>query len=71
LESGKFEVYRTVASGLEMHTKFWSENLKERDDSEDLSAGGRIVLDWILGTYGEKLWNGFIWLRLGTSGGLL
>jgi hypothetical protein len=28
-------------------------------------------LDWILGKYGGKVWNGFIWLRIRTSSGLL
>jgi len=28
-------------------------------------------LDWILGTCGEKVWTGFIWLRTETGGGLL
>jgi len=27
-----------------MHTKFWSENLKGRDLSEDLAVGGKIPL---------------------------
>jgi len=26
-----------------MHTKFWSENLKERDHSKDLGEDGRII----------------------------
>jgi hypothetical protein len=30
----------------------------------------RIILEWILGKYGGKLCTGFIWLRIGTSGGL-
>jgi hypothetical protein len=34
-------------------------------------VGRRIVLEWILGIWGGKLWTGFIWLRIGTSGGLL
>jgi hypothetical protein len=33
----------------EMHTEFWSENVKERDHSEDLCIG-REILEWILGT---------------------
>jgi hypothetical protein len=31
-----------------MSTKFWSENLKGRDDSEDLGVDRRIILEWIL-----------------------
>jgi hypothetical protein len=30
-------------------SKFWSENLKGRDHSEDLSVDERIILEWILG----------------------
>jgi hypothetical protein len=30
-----------------MRTQFWSENLKGRDNSEDLSVDGKITLDWI------------------------
>jgi len=37
--------------------------------SEDLSVHGRIILDWILGQQGVKMWTGWIWLRIGTSGG--
>jgi hypothetical protein len=54
-----------------MHTIFWLESLKGRDHSEDISTDGKIVLDWILGTYGEMMWSGFIWLRTETSDGLL
>jgi len=32
-----------------MHSKFWSENLKGRDHSEDLGVDGRILLECILG----------------------
>jgi hypothetical protein len=32
----------------EVHTKFLSENLKERDHSEDLGIEGNTVLEWIL-----------------------
>jgi hypothetical protein len=30
-----------------------------------------IILEWILGKWGGKVLIGFIWLRIGTSGGLL
>jgi hypothetical protein len=41
--------------GRKIRIKFWSGNLKGRDHSEDLRVNGRIVLDWILGKYGEKM----------------
>jgi len=53
-----------------MCKKFWSENLKVRDHSEDLGVDGRIVLERILEKQGGKLWTDFIWLGIGTSGGL-
>jgi hypothetical protein len=51
-----------------MDRKYWSENLKERDHSEDLGIDERIILGWILVKECEKLWTGFICLRTGTSG---
>jgi hypothetical protein len=45
--------------------------IKGRDFSEDLEVDERIILEWILGKQGGKVWTGFIWLRIGTSGGLL
>jgi len=44
--------------------------LKAGDHSEDLDVEGIIILEWTLGNYGE-MWIGFMWLRLGTSSGLL
>jgi len=41
-----------------MHTKFWSENLKGRDDSEDLGLYEKI-LERILVKCGGKLWTGY------------
>jgi hypothetical protein len=54
-----------------MHTKFWPENLKERDPSEDLGIDGRTIFKWILGKYGGKVCTVCIWLKIGTSGWLL
>jgi hypothetical protein len=54
-----------------MRTKFWCGSLKGRDDSKDLSVGGKIILKWILKIFGRRLWDGSIWLRILTSGGLL
>jgi hypothetical protein len=47
------------------------QNLKEIDHLEDKGADGRIILEWILGKWDGKLCSEFIWLKIGTSGGLL
>jgi hypothetical protein len=44
------------------------ENMMRRDHSEDLGADGRIILEWILGKWGGKVWNRRIWLEIGISG---
>jgi hypothetical protein len=31
----------------EMQTRFWSENLRVRDHSEDLGIDWKIILEWI------------------------
>jgi hypothetical protein len=46
-------------------------NLMGRDHLEDLGVDGNIILQWILGKWCGRVWTGFIWLRIGTSGGLL
>jgi hypothetical protein len=51
-----------------MHTIFWFEQLNGRDHTEFLGVGGSIILERILRKYGEKVWTGLIWLRVGTSG---
>jgi hypothetical protein len=33
---------------IKMHNKFWSENLKRRDHSEDLGVDGKIILQRVL-----------------------
>jgi hypothetical protein len=53
-----------------MRKNFLSD-LKERGLSEDLGVVGKIILELIVGKQGRKLWTGCIWLRLGTSAGLL
>jgi hypothetical protein len=54
-----------------MHTQFWLESLKGREHLEDLGIDERITLKWVLGKEGWRGWIGFIWLRIGTGGGLL
>jgi hypothetical protein len=54
-----------------MHTKFWSENVKGKDHSEDVGADRRIILKWILEKYDKEVVD---WAHLAqdkTSGGLL
>jgi len=52
-------------------TKFWSENLKRTDHSEDLGIDGKIISEWILGKLGGKVRTGCIRLKMRTTGGLL
>jgi hypothetical protein len=59
------------ASDFEMHRKFWLQNLAGRDHLQDTGMSGRVILEWILEKQGGKVWTGFIWLGIGTSGGLL
>jgi hypothetical protein len=42
-----------------------------RDYSGDLGVDGRIILKLILRKQSWRVWIGFIWLRIGTAGGLL
>jgi len=44
-------------------------NLKGGDHSGDLGVDGKIILEWILGTLGGKMWVAFIWLRRGSVRG--
>jgi hypothetical protein len=50
---------------------FSLETLKGRDNLEDSGVDGRIILEQIIGKQCRKVWTGFIWERMGTSGGLL
>jgi len=44
------------------------ENLIGRYHLEGICIGRRIILKWIVK---ERMWTGFIWLRMVSSGGLL
>jgi hypothetical protein len=54
-----------------MHTDFWSENLKLRDHSEDIDVDGNIILERIFGKLSVRVQTGCMWLRIGSTGGLL
>jgi len=49
-----------VACMGEVYTKCWLRNLKGRDHLKDEGIDGMMVLDWILGKLGRKVWTGFI-----------
>jgi len=44
------------------------ENLNDKDYLQVLGVDGKIILKCILGKYGGRVWTGFIWLRIWTSG---
>jgi hypothetical protein len=54
-----------------MHIGYWWECQKERDHWEDEDVGGWTMLKWIFEREVGMVWIGLIWLRIGTSGGLL
>jgi hypothetical protein len=54
-----------------MCIQFSSENLKGRDHLEDLDVDRRIISEWVLRKLCGKALTECIWLRIGTSGGLL
>jgi hypothetical protein len=54
-----------------MDTKFSWDNMRGRDRLEDLDVDGKVILIWIIGKKGWSVRIGFMWLRIGTSGGLL
>jgi hypothetical protein len=45
--------------------------LKERDHLGDINIDGMIILKWAIKKKGVRVWNGFTWHRVVTSGGIL
>jgi len=48
--------------------KILSENLKGRDNLRNLSKGRRIILKLIVKKQLVRLWHGFVWVRILSSG---
>ena len=60
-----------VWSKGEVRTRFWWENLRERDHWGDKDVDGRIILRWILRKGEGVVGTAWSWLRIGTGGGHL
>jgi hypothetical protein len=61
----------TYGRGERNCTRFWWESPKERDLMEDRGIDGRMGSERILGRLSRRRLSGFIWLRIGASGGVL
>jgi hypothetical protein len=55
---------------LEICTEFWLKSLKEREHSEDVGVSMGIILRWILGKCGVRVWHSSMWLRIRIGGRL-
>ena len=53
----------------EIHAQWGSP--KERYHLKDMGVGGKIMIQFVLKKLYGRTWNGLLWLRIGTSGGLL
>jgi len=54
-----------------MHTQFWSENLKGQYHAEYLRSTWKDNVRMDLMQSEWEVWTGFLWLRVGNSGGIL
>jgi hypothetical protein len=54
-----------------MHIEIRLRNPEERDYFKYIGVDGRVILKLILRNQDERMWNGLIWLRIGTSDVLL
>jgi hypothetical protein len=54
----------------EVRKGFWLGKLREKDLLEGLGVDGRIMLKGNFKKW-DGAWSGLVWLRIGTSGGIL
>jgi hypothetical protein len=54
-----------------MNAKLLSQGLKGKFCLGELGVVGRMALRWILNKEEMRVWIGFIWLKIRTSGGIL
>jgi len=47
------------------------QNFDRKTWREDIGVDWKIILEWILEKWCGKLWTGYIWIRVRTSGELL
>jgi hypothetical protein len=57
--------------GAKRNIGYWWHSQEERDHWENQNVGGWTIVIWILERYDGMSWIGLMWLRIGTSGGLL
>jgi hypothetical protein len=54
-----------------MHRNFGLYNFKGRYHLGDLGVDGRIPITWTLNKQIVRMWDGFMWLKIESGGGLL
>jgi len=64
-------MFHHVSGRGEVHVVFCLEYMRERDQLEDLSLDGKIMLEWTSKQSSERARIVFIWLGIRTSGGFL
>jgi hypothetical protein len=70
MENGMGRACSKYGGKRDIHTGFWSGDLREGDNLGDPGVDGRIILKWPLNKW-DGAWTGLKRLRIGTGGGLL